>query len=209
MARDQDRPALPPALPVVDQPPAERADAARNRHKILAAAEEIVATDGVEHLTMNDLAAAAGVGVGTVYRRFGDLAGVIDAMMNERENQLQQAFMAGPPPLGPGAPPADRVRAFLHSYVDLLDTYGDLLAAAETTTPSLRYRGAYAVHHIHLVTLISEANPGLDAQYLADTLLAAVAASHFVHQRRHRKMSVRRIKTGLDTLLDCLLQASR
>src|SRR6185312_10778811 len=52
--------------------PIERADAARNRRKVLAAAEGLFATRGVAAVSMDDVAAAAGVGKGTLYRRFGD-----------------------------------------------------------------------------------------------------------------------------------------
>ncbi|WP_028922771.1 TetR/AcrR family transcriptional regulator [Pseudonocardia acaciae] len=182
---------------------AERADAARNRAKILATAERVVARRGVEALTMNAVARAAGVGVGTVYRRFGDQGGLVEAMMDRRESQLQRGMVDGPPPLGPGAPPADRIRAFLHAYADVLDTYGPLMAAAEATMPTpRRYRtGPYAVHHRHLATLIADARPDADAYYLADALLAPLAAGLFTHQRNHDGMSLDRIKAGLDDLV--------
>src|SRR3954454_3811127 len=60
------------------QPP-ERADAARNRRKVLAAAEELFAARGVAAISMDDVAAAAGVGKGTLYRRFGDKSGLASA----------------------------------------------------------------------------------------------------------------------------------
>src|SRR5690606_40488482 len=101
----------PSMLPLVDQAPAERADAARNRRRILAAASEIVATRGASSLSLDEVARAAGVGVGTVYRRFGDRAGLVSALVDEREVEFQAAFMNGPPPLGPGAPPEQRLRA--------------------------------------------------------------------------------------------------
>ncbi|MFC7584972.1 TetR family transcriptional regulator [Nonomuraea antimicrobica] len=85
-------------------PRPERADAARNRAKILAAAGEIVLARGVEALAMADVAAAAGVGVGTLYRRFGDRSGLAYALIDEREREFQASFIEGPPPLGPGAP---------------------------------------------------------------------------------------------------------
>src|SRR5699024_2201599 len=85
----------------VDEPATERADAARNRAKILAATQRLISSDGVDSLTMNEVARVAGVGVGTVYRRFGDHGGLVEAMMNQREHQLQQAMATGPPPLGP------------------------------------------------------------------------------------------------------------
>src|SRR5213080_2904657 len=52
--------------------PRERADAARNRIKVLAAAEQLFSARGVAAVSMDDVAASAGVGKGTLYRRFGD-----------------------------------------------------------------------------------------------------------------------------------------
>ena len=55
-------------------PPAERADAARNRRHLLATARDMLAEQGVDKLTMDALAERAGLGKGTVYRRFGTRA---------------------------------------------------------------------------------------------------------------------------------------
>lgn len=182
---------------------AERADAARNRQRILLAAEELVTAKGVAALTMNEVAAAAEVGVGTVYRRFEDQGGLIEAMMDEREHRLQEAMISGPPPLGPGAAPVERIRAFLHAYVDVLDTYGPLMAAAEATmSPDRRYRSApYTAHREHLTALICQARPDADTDYLAQAILAPLAAGSFIHQRDHQGMSTARIKAGLDDLV--------
>lgn len=181
----------------------ERADAARNRVRILAAAERLVLERGMGALTMNEVAAAAGVGVGTVYRRFGDQGGLVEAMMDERERQLQHGLVEGAPPLGPGAPAPERIRAFLHAYADVLETYGELMASAEATMPAARrYRtGPYAVHHRHLAGLVAEARPEADAEYVADALLAPLAAGLFTHQRRHDGMPLDRIKAGLDDVV--------
>ncbi|NKE58010.1 helix-turn-helix transcriptional regulator [Lentzea sp. PSKA42] len=61
----------------------ERADAARNRAAILAAATELIRERGIEAVSIDDVAAAAGVGKGTVFRRFGDKAGLIQAVVDE------------------------------------------------------------------------------------------------------------------------------
>src|SRR5690348_17247011 len=108
----------PTELPVAGQPPLERSDAARNRRKILDAAARLLAEQGPDAVTMNAVAHAAGMGVGTVYRRFGDVGQLLFALLDEGERRFQQAFLTGPPPLGPGAPPADRLRAFLHAVAD-------------------------------------------------------------------------------------------
>ncbi|NUP00070.1 MAG: TetR family transcriptional regulator [Nonomuraea sp.] len=185
----------------------ERIDAARNREKILAAAAGIVAERGVEALSMADVAAAAGVGVGTLYRRFGDRSGLAYALIDEREREFQSAFLQGPPPLGPGAEPAARARAFLCALADRNAGQLDLLLMAETAGPLARFGGAYDAYHAHLAMLIGAARPGADAFCLADALLAPLAAPLLAHRLRGRGASVERVKSALGALLDGLLAA--
>src|SRR4051794_37445864 len=90
-------------LPVVDAEPPERADAARNRRRILAAAARLFAERGAACTSMEAIAAEAGVGKGTLFRRFGDRSNLALAVLSERERELQDAMLAGPAPLGPGA----------------------------------------------------------------------------------------------------------
>ncbi|WP_327092264.1 TetR/AcrR family transcriptional regulator [Nonomuraea sp. NBC_01738] len=175
----------------------ERIDAARNRAKILAAAAEIVATAGMEGLAMADVAAASGVGVGTLYRRFGDRSGLAYALIDEQERAFQQAFLTGPPPLGPGALAIERVRAFLHALTDRTFAQLDLLLMAETAGQFARFGGAYAAYHQHLVVLITQIRPEADAGFLADALLAPTAANLVAHRGRPAAA----VKAGLDALL--------
>src|ERR1044072_7081895 len=99
-------------LPVTDQPPHERGDAARNRTLLLDAARRRIAERGADCVSTDDIAAAAGVGKGTLFRRFGSRAGLMIVLLDEDERAHQQAFLFGPPPLGPGAPPLDRLIAY-------------------------------------------------------------------------------------------------
>lgn len=91
-------------LPVTDSVPVERGDAARNRALLLAAARRLIDERGANTVTMDDVATAAGVGKGTLFRRFGSRAGLMIVLLDEDEKTEQRAFMFGPPPLGPGAP---------------------------------------------------------------------------------------------------------
>ncbi|MGH3887040.1 MAG: TetR/AcrR family transcriptional regulator [Pseudonocardiaceae bacterium] len=150
----------------------------------------------------------AGVGVGTVYRCFGDRAGLAYELLDDDEQQFQAAFLFGPPPLGPGASPIARIRAFLHAYVDRLDTHASLLALAEAHSPTARYgSGAYRTHRTHLVTLLAGADPNAETVYLAEALLAVIGAGLYLHQRQDLQFSPHRIKTGLDQLLAGLVPA--
>lgn len=66
-----------------------RADAERNRERILAAAGEVFADRGLD-ASLDEIAAAAGVGVGTVYRRFPDKDALIDALFEEKLGRAVQ-----------------------------------------------------------------------------------------------------------------------
>jgi len=192
-------------LPVVGQPPVERADAARSRRKLLTAARAMMAERGVGCLSMDGLAARAGVGVGTVYRRFGDRGGLAVALLDDDEQSFQEAFIFGPPPLGPGAPPLRRARAFLHGVLDQLERHADLAAMAETRSPTARYEvPAYRVHRIHLAQLLREADLDIDPEYLVDALMAMVGAGLFIYQRRELRQSLEHLKAGIDQIVDRL-----
>jgi AcrR family transcriptional regulator len=126
---------------------------------------------------MDQIATEAGVGKGTLFRRFGDKAGLGVALLADRERDIQQAVTNGPPPLGPGAPAADRLRAFLVRYSEFLDANLSLVHMSETACAGARYRvGGYVGWHRHVRDLLSEANPALDADYVAHLLLAGLAA---------------------------------
>src|SRR5947199_1175597 len=99
-------------LPLVGAAPHERADAVRNRQRILGAAERLFAEQGVSEVSMDAIAAEAEVGKGTLFRRFGDRAGLALALIDQRERSFQDACIRGEPPLGPGADPVERLVAF-------------------------------------------------------------------------------------------------
>ncbi|MFI6155102.1 TetR/AcrR family transcriptional regulator [Kitasatospora sp. NPDC051170] len=165
-------------------PPAERADAARNRAAVLEAAARLFAEHGVAAVSMDQVAAAAGVGKGTLFRRFGSKAGLGAALLDARERVLQDAVLRGPAPLGPGpagAPepdPAERLTAFVDAYLDYLLPHLDLVRMSETATPGARYQiGAYRFWHRHTALLLTRAATP-DPDHDAHSLLATLAAEH-------------------------------
>jgi AcrR family transcriptional regulator len=66
-----------------------RADAERNRQRLLAAAKELLATRGLD-VTLDDVARHAGVGTGTAYRRFPNKDALIDALMVDRIGEIAE-----------------------------------------------------------------------------------------------------------------------
>ena len=108
----------------------ERADAARNRRLLLAVAREMLAAEGADRLTMDALADRAGLGKGTVFRRFGTRAGIFQALLDDDERDFQRQVLSGPPPLGPGAAPLDRLIAYGRARIDFLIGHGEIARAA-------------------------------------------------------------------------------
>ncbi|WP_262852430.1 TetR/AcrR family transcriptional regulator [Mumia quercus] len=184
-------------LPRADAPPAERADAARNRQRILRAAARLYAERGAANVSMNDIAREAGVGRGTLYRRYPDRASIAVALLDEHERDLQERLLHGPPPLGPGAPPAERLAAFYDAMTDLLEAHAHLALGAEVGQSRFA-TGAYGFWRAHVRMLAVEAGAD-DPDALVDLLLAPVAPEVFVRQRE-LGVSVARIATALGHL---------
>ncbi len=66
-----------------------RADAERNRQRLLVAAKDLLATRGLD-VTLDDVARHAGVGTGTAYRRFPNKDALIDALMVDRIGEIAE-----------------------------------------------------------------------------------------------------------------------
>ena len=170
---------LPVSAP--QEPPQERGDAARNRALLLDAARNLVAQRGADAVTMDDVAAAAGVGKGTVFRRFGSRAGLMMVLLDEDERASQQAFLFGPPPLGPNAAPMDRLVAFGRERIGFVHTHHALLSAANRD-PHTRHVGAAAVQRTHVRVLLQTADTTGDLDVQTDALLALLDADYLEHQ---------------------------
>ena len=188
-------------LPVVGDPTPERADASRNRQKILEAARRLFAQRGLGEVTMEAVADEAGVGKGTVFRRFGDRAALLEALLDQQERELQEQLLRGPAPLGPGAPVRDRLIAFLDALLDLWEHHGKLLLASETSAPGARHRtGAYGAGHPHTRLLLAPCRPDADASLHAHLLLAALDAQLLTYLRQEAAVDHERLARGLREL---------
>jgi AcrR family transcriptional regulator len=193
--------------------PRERADAARNRRMILQAAGDLLARGGTGHVSIDDVAAAAGVGKGTVFRRFGSRAGLMRALVEERVRALSQSVASGPPPLGPGAPAAERLAAFLDAAVEIaarnaavMAAYEHALTARESEAVSRQTNSVYHDWHAHVSALIAEARPDVDAELLADLLLSSLHSDLARHLMSRGQTA--RLTAALHQLITGLLAPS-
>jgi AcrR family transcriptional regulator len=190
---------------------AERADAARNRQAILRATEDLLTRLPPEQISMEQVAAAAGVGKGTVFHRFGSRAGLMRALMQERAMVLQEAVVDGPPPLGPGAPAGDRLLAFVDGVIEVVSRNKGLLAALDhaeavvsAKIPDEDPPPLHALWHRHIADLLHEARPGLDADLTAHLILASLH-SDAIQRLLATDAGADRIAAGLRTLITALL----
>lgn len=151
-----------------------RADASRNRELLLCTARRLLERVGPEGLSMDALAEAAGLGKGTVFRRFGSRAGLFAALLDEDERVFQTACLSGPPPLGPGADPVERLVAFGRERLRFADTRAGLLREASARPTTAGAPGDFS--RLHLRVLLHAAGTAGDLQVLAHQLQAVLEA---------------------------------
>jgi AcrR family transcriptional regulator len=193
-------------LPLADGEQRKRADAERNREKVLAAAEKLFACRGVENVSMDAIAAEAGVGKGTIFRGFGDRAGLALALLEAHTVAMQEAMIRGPAPLGPGAPPRERLAAMARAQLALLDQHLPLMAAADAGRAGTRFSKApYVFLRVHATLLIRAADADADADMIADFLLAPLSAEAYHYWRAERGFDIERIAAAFDLLVERLL----
>jgi AcrR family transcriptional regulator len=182
-------------LPVLSDEPPERSDAARNRARVLAAAVKLFEERDAGCVSMDDVASAAGVGKGTLFRRFGDRAGLAQAVLDERERRFQEQVIRGPAPLGPGAPPIERLITFGEHVIDIRAQHLPLVLMAEDREARFR-SGPFAFYRLHITLLVRQADPLCDAEYVADVLLAALSGQMIAYMTKLREMPDDRLKAG-------------
>ena len=185
---------MPELLPMADAPPPERSDAARNRERVLATAARLVDEIGPDCVTMDMLAAQAGVGKGTLFRRFDSREGLMGALLNRSETQWQAAVMTGPPPLGPGAEPWERLMAFGRSRLDTTLLHADLIRnAGRAGTRSVAAYSFAAMHARHLLQGLGVTG---DLPLLATALMAPFELPILDQQVRTEGLDVDRVYDG-------------
>jgi AcrR family transcriptional regulator len=156
-------------------PHAERADAARNRAHLLATARQMLAEHGPDALTMDGLAERACLGKGTVFRRFGTRAGIFAALMDDDEQAFQQQVLAGPPPLGPGAAPLDRLIAYGRARTEFLIAHRDIARASLDGHQPIPAGTQTPLSQLQIRILLGQMNlDGADLDMLALQLTAAL-----------------------------------
>jgi AcrR family transcriptional regulator len=197
----------------------ERADAAANRALILQTAETLFAERGVEAVTMAEIAHAAGVGKGTVYRRYANKPELCLALMDDQlltfQNRVLSHFRAVS---AHNEPVIDQLNYFLDALVNFIDMHLPLIFEVQRSglmvdTPD--HGNPHFWQHMTIKGLLNtavqsgELSPYVDVEYAADALLAPLRATLFRFQREARGYSLERISAGLQDLANGLFQIGK
>jgi len=192
-------------------PGEERSDAVESRCKILAAARELFEERGVDAVSMHEVGRAAGVGQGTLYRRFGHKGALCSALLGEEILVFHEEALARLEE-GPGL---EGLGWFLGRLADFNEQNAPLLGAIRDAAGGERrvemYRNPfYAWLRATVKALLDRAAEegeiprSIDLEYLADVLLAALNIDLYLYQRRELGMERERIVVSLRGLLDGL-----
>ncbi len=119
--------------------PRKRADARRNEETLLEAAAEAFVASGVD-VPMRDIAAKAGVGVGTIYRHFPTRSDLIVAVYR---HQVEACAQAGPALLANSSTPHAALARWINLFVDFLVTKHGLAAALQSDAAAFETLHAY------------------------------------------------------------------
>lgn len=172
----------------------ERRDAAENRQRVLAAAKALFAAHGVANVHMAQIAEAAGVGKGTLYRRYANKAELCMALMHDQLIEHQTNFLArlhgmqeaGVPYLTRLQDFLDEVVTFTEQHVPLLYEvqYSGQIADLEGDPPFFEWQHMTATGLLTAAVRAGELPADTNIRMRVDLLLAPLTASYFRYLRR-------------------------
>ncbi|WP_171113357.1 TetR/AcrR family transcriptional regulator [Streptomyces sp. Z423-1] len=147
--------------------PPQRKDARRNKEALLDAAAAVFVTSGVD-APVRDIAAKAGVGLGTIYRHFPTRADLIIAVYR---HQVDACAEAGPALLASGATPHAALAQWIDLFVDFLVTKHGLAAVLQSDNA-----GCDALHTYFIDRLVPVCTQLLEAATEADEIRTDLTA---------------------------------
>ena len=186
----------------------ERSDAARNRLKVLEAARTLFEERGVTRVNMEDVSRAAGVGKGTLYRRFPNKGLLCQALLDEPTRRVQEGAMRL---TAADAAPLEKLGRFLEILVDFTEENLDLLYGgneplcgadrmARFAHPAYDWRRWTILGLLRVAESAGDLEGGLDLEYIAAAILAPLDVDFYYYQRRVQNIPKERIAAGLRSL---------
>lgn len=183
-------------------PRRERCDALENRQRLLAAAKSLFASQGVDQTDMYEVARAAGVGQGTLYRHFANKGELCTALIRDDLDAFMARVDAATCQAEKGASPLACLEQLIADQIRLTEEHLRVLAAIEaaTGTPGPRPRSPWRLWlRGHVTRLLCDAASrgeiaeDVDTQYAADALLAVLSPRFLGYQREELGRSLEQV----------------
>jgi AcrR family transcriptional regulator len=188
----------------------ERRDAAEHRQRILEVARRLFAEQGVEAVSMHQIAKAAGIGQGTLYRRYAHKGALcIDLLQESHERFVEEitSLLAATTT----SPALERLDGVLEHMVAFLEEQGALLSPIAVANARYWLCGeSGSSQHAPMNDWLREVLAGLlaeavergelvslDIPYVADAILTTLNPMFYRYQRQERGFSAERILQGL------------
>ena len=185
-------------------------DPEANRQRVLEVARELFAASGVDAVTMDQIARAAQVGPGTLYRRYAHKGALCEDLLRQSFESFQHGIEDYLASSGT-ASAVDRLKHVLSWLVTFTERNAELMGAINDALVGARRTDRFHQPHYlwlqrTLTRLIRAAVSagdlhGLEPTYTADALLAALRPDLFLFQRKERGYSVHQIQQGVLNLL--------
>ena len=204
-AEDDCHPCLPLPWHEAEEGHGERRDASENRRRILAAARVLFAERGVDQVSMHEIAKVAGIGQGTLYRRYAHKGLLSIALLDEnlRQHHAEVTARLADPDVSALA----HLDYFLTSHVGFTEANAPLLGAMADAACGERRADAHenpfhAWLHATVSALLDRAVAGgeippLDIAPAADIILAPLAIDTYIAQRQGRGYPAERILAAI------------
>jgi AcrR family transcriptional regulator len=198
-----------------EQPPrTERRDAAENRARILQVARRLFDERGVAQVNMADIAQAAEVGKGTLYRRFASKGELCFALMDDHLAEFQDEMLARMRQMdGEGVSKLEQLSVFLSALVHFTEDHVPLLCEVQQILLSAGVRNLRLPHFWQYMTIrgllvsadnAGEIRPGVQMELLPDILLAPLSADFYHFLRQVKGYSPEQIGSGLQSIVQGL-----
>ncbi len=185
----------------------ERRNAGEFDRRILAAARALFAERSVAAVSMHQIALAAGVGQGTLYRRYANKGELCLDLLGDNGQQLQTETMRFLTDTAGACSARERLDGVLTRLIDFEEANGQLLSAIVEAScggrRDLQYRNPLVQWlHCTIAGLLEQAVtqrelPALDVTFTADAILSALAVDLYLFQRQERGFSPQRILQGV------------
>ncbi len=190
---------------ITPDPQPNRADAIKNRERLIATARRLFAEHGVEAVSMTAIAEAAGVGKGTLYRHFENKGVLTQVLLDSHQRELQERTLERLRST-PGQP-ADNLHWFLTQVVEFVDEYAEMLCiGVQASGLTTLTHPAHIWWRLTIRGLLERLGTVGDLDYATDTLYIMLDAHVVYYQRASQGYSLGQVIEGIVTLASQLVR---